>query len=169
MLFGWPGRDRTDDLFHAIAISHLGLERNDTGKLRVTPRGQCPCGPTHLPCPSRVPERQGLTRLDPGRDTRVTTQTATQKPHDCLRARGPSCPAGRGRATRASLGLPAVIFFIVILASLNRSSRARFRVKHPEAAPASHRFGLTRYGRPQHRGSVRAPSWNPLRLRLAAP
>lgn len=46
--FRGSGRDRTDDLF---AISHLGLERNDTGKPRVTPRGNVHAARRIFPAP----------------------------------------------------------------------------------------------------------------------
>src|SRR6266403_2043996 len=50
---GGPGRDRTDDLFHAI--SHLGLERNDTVESRVILRGSVHTGPTPIPFPHGYP------------------------------------------------------------------------------------------------------------------
>jgi hypothetical protein len=44
----------------------------------MTRRGSVHAGPTHLRCPSPVPERQHPTAPDSGRDARVTTQTTTQ-------------------------------------------------------------------------------------------
>ena len=73
---GGPGRDRTDDLFHAI--SHLGLERSDTDKSRAMLRGSVHAGLLAGPCPALFTERHGTRSPETGRDGRVTTQLTTQ-------------------------------------------------------------------------------------------
>ncbi len=94
-----PGRDRTDDLFHAI--SHLRLWRSDTDKARVIVRGSVHAGLPAVPCPSPVPERYHPTPSDTGRDGRVTTQVTTQIPRQP--GASLSCPKMRGVGRRRRL------------------------------------------------------------------
>ena len=75
-LRGGPGRDRTDDLFHAISKGEL--RRSDTERNRTTQNGSVHAGFKHVRCLLCVPERHCQKRPDTGRDGRVMTQTTTQ-------------------------------------------------------------------------------------------
>ena len=135
--FGGPGRDRTDDLFHAI--SHLGLDRNDTVELPVILRGSVDAVRRIFPTPLTVPVRQGAKRSDTGRDGRVATQVATQSPLPQIVSRqgALSCPlwhSGDG----GGISIPPHIFFY-----FSRHA-ARWRL---DAAPVSVRVPVNERNR----------------------
>ena len=75
-MFGGPGRDRTDDLFHAISKGEL--RRRDTERKRTTRKGSVHAGFRHVRCLLCVTERHRQRHPDTVRDGWVTTQATTQ-------------------------------------------------------------------------------------------
>src|SRR3974390_1248353 len=49
---GGPGRDRTDDLFHAISLNEVF--RPETEREQTSPGGSVHAAPTHCPCLATV-------------------------------------------------------------------------------------------------------------------